>query len=187
MANQIDHDFISEREGGSVTRGYVPAVQISKSGVTVAAGFDLGARSDSDLSILGLTPALKAKLRPYCGKKGKDAADALKATPLTITPSQASEIDVAVRKSGLSKLQLAYRAAPDNAKNVDLFDLPAEAQTVIASVSFQYGDLAFRAPKFWKAVSSQDWPTAVGILRDFGDAYPSRRNLEADLLQRIVK
>jgi hypothetical protein len=187
MANQIDHDFVSDREGGSVTTGYVPAAQVSKSGVTVATGFDLGARNTDDLSALGLSPALKAKLTRYCGKKGKDAADALKTTPLTITPSQATEIDVAVRKSVVSKLQLAYRASPDNPKNVDLFDLPAEAQTVIASVSFQYGDLAFRAPKFWKAVSSQDWRTAVSILRDFGDAYPSRRNLEADLLQRIVK
>jgi hypothetical protein len=63
-------------------------------------------------------------------------------------------------------------------------DLKPEFQTVITSVSFQYGlELARSAPKFWAAVVSQDWKLAVKILRNFQDQYPTRRNMEADLME----
>ena len=67
------------------------------------------------------------------------------------------------------------------------FDLPGQAQTVIASVSFQYGDLSVRSPKFWKWVATQDWPEATQILRNFGDGYPTRRMLEARLLEELAQ
>jgi hypothetical protein len=57
---------------------------------------------------------------------------------------------------------------------------------VIVSVAFQYGDLATKAPKFWDAVTKQDWKQADQILRDFGDKYPSRRKLESDLLKPLL-
>ncbi len=187
MPSQIDYDFISERAGGSVTDGYVPASQVSKSGVTIATGFDLGQRSESDLTKLGLSADLVNKLKPYLGKTGTDATDALKAQSLKISAVETSEIDKAVKADEVDKLKLRYLAAIDNKSKTDFFALPAEAQTVIGSVSFQYGDLAARAPKFWKAVSAQDWSEAVKILRAFGDAYPTRRGLEADLLAKVVK
>lgn len=62
-------------------------------------------------------------------------------------------------------------------------DLPAAAQTVIASVAFQYGtNLDARAPKFWKAATTQDWKECIKILNNYGDAYPTRRKKEAALL-----
>jgi len=186
MPNQIDYAFISEREGGSVTEGYVPASQISRSGVTIATGFDLGQRSEADLTKLGLAADLIAKLEPYLGKTGKEATDALKAQGLKISTAEAGEIDKAVKAAEVNRLGRQYLAAADNRSKTDFFSLPAEAQTVIASVAFQYGDLATRTPKFWKAVSAQNWSQAVNILRDFGDAYSTRRNLEADLLAKIV-
>jgi hypothetical protein len=42
MADKIDYKFLSDREGGGKTKGYVPVANKSKSGVTVATGFDLG-------------------------------------------------------------------------------------------------------------------------------------------------
>lgn len=51
---------------------------------------------------------------------------------------------------------------------------------------FQYGDLATKTPKFWAAVTAQDWKTTASILRSFGDAYKTRRNLEADLIDKLV-
>ena len=47
MSN-IDFDFILKQEGFE-TEGYVPDAKNSKSGVTIASGFDLGARVLSDL------------------------------------------------------------------------------------------------------------------------------------------
>jgi hypothetical protein len=65
-------------------------------------------------------------------------------------------------------------------------DIPHQAQTVITSVSFQYGvGLNIRAPKFWKAVTSQNWVEATKLLKAFGDAYPTRRRKEAALLEKI--
>ena len=81
MPENIDYGFLSSREGGSKTDGYVPAAAVSKSGVTIATGFDLGQRSETDLTGLGFGAILVAKLKPYLGKKNKDAVDALKRRP----------------------------------------------------------------------------------------------------------
>lgn len=187
MPENIDWEFIASLEGKGVTTGYVPDAAGSKSGVTIATGFDLGQRNESDLTTLGLTSDLITKLKPYLGKKGTDAADYLKDNPLTITDAQAAEIDKLVKAQKVPKLKTAYKTAADNTKNVEFDDLPGQAQTVIASVSFQYGTLSTKTPKFWKAVVTQDWPEAVKILRAFGDSYPTRRGKEADRLEQVVK
>jgi hypothetical protein len=188
MPNLIDYKFLSDLEGGCTTLGYVPAASISKSGVTIATGFDLGQRSEQDLTRLGLPHNLVVTLKPYLGKKGQDAAALLRSTPLQITLDQGKVIDKAVKAEHILLLTRKYLTSPLNIARKDLFSLPSEAQTVIASVSFQYGvNLDRSAPKFWKAACSQDWAQTVKILKMFGDAYPTRRNKEAMLLARIVK
>ena len=99
VSDKIDYSFLSELEGGSKTKGYVPAAGVSKSGVTIGTGFDLGQRNETDLKILGLSSDLIATLKPYLGKQSKDAQAALDKTPLTITSAQAVDIDKAVKKS----------------------------------------------------------------------------------------
>ncbi len=184
MSENIDYKFLSNLEGGSMTTGYVPAAGVSKSGVTIATGFDLGQRNESDLESLKLNAALITKLKPYLEVKGVDAQALLKKSPLTITTIQAQAIDKAVKSSHIYRLKLKYNSAPGNKKK--FVDIPAQAQTVIASVSFQYGvGLSIRAPKFWKGVTSQDWPEAVKILKSFRDAYPTRRRKEAALMEKI--
>lgn len=184
MPKNIDHSFISKLEGGSKSNGYVPASKVSQSGVTIATGFDLGQRNESDLKSLALHPSLMDKLKPYLGLKSQDAKKALNAHPLVIAPDQAVEIDKAVKKKHIEQLELKYNSNVNNA--VKFSDLPREAQTVLASISFQYGvGLDVRAPKFWEAVTKQDWNSAIEILKDFSDAYPTRRNKEAELLENI--
>lgn len=185
MPENIDYKFLSDLEGGSKSTGYVPAAGVSKSGVTIATGFDLGQRNEADLKKLGLSTGVISKLKPYLGKKGKDAQTALTSKPLTITSAQAKEIDKAVKKSHIKQLKLKYNGAVSVKKKK--FDaIPAQAQTVIASVSFQYGvGLAIAAPKFWKQAIAQDWKECSKILKKFGDAYPTRRKKEAALLDKI--
>lgn len=188
MVDLIDYKFLSDLEGGCRTIGYVPAATVSKSGVTIATGFDLGQRSESDLRNLGLTSLLVSKFKPYLGKKGKDAVAALKVAPLTISAEQGRTIDKAVKAAHIQSLKTKYATSPHNTAAKALFDIPSEAQTVTVSVSFQYGvHLNVSAPVFWKAASAQDWSSAVNVLRDFGDVYPTRRNKEADLLEKLVK
>lgn len=88
MAENIDWEFIASLEGKGVTTGYVPDPTGSKSGVTIATGFDLGQRNESDLTTLGISAALITKLKPYLGLKGTVANDFLTKTPLTITDDE---------------------------------------------------------------------------------------------------
>jgi GH24 family phage-related lysozyme (muramidase) len=184
MPENINFKFLSNLEGGSKTTGYVPAAGVSKSGVTIATGFDLGQRNEKDLKSLKLNAALITKLKPYLGSKAANAQALLKKSPLVINSIQASAIDKAVKSEHISKLKLKYNTAAGNKKK--FIDIPHQAQTVITSVSFQYGvGLNIRAPKFWKAVTSQNWSEATKLLKAFGDAYPTRRRKEAALLEKI--
>ncbi|MFL1483206.1 pesticin C-terminus-like muramidase [Marinobacter sp. LN3S78] len=187
MSLNIDYSFISDLEGGRVLRAYVPNPGGSNSGVTVATGFDLGQRNEADLQRLGLSQSLITKLKPYLSIKSVQAGRFLANNPLTITPMESEVIDRAVKAGQVRQLQSLYAGAPNNKNKVAFSTLPEEAQTVIASVAFQYGTgLNIKTPGFWDAVTSQDWKRTVEELRDFKDAYPTRRNKEADLLERIL-
>lgn len=184
--NKIDYDLISEFEGGRRTVGYVPAADMSNSGVTIGTGVDLGQRNEADLVALNLSNPLRDKLSPYLQKKRDEALEAIKRAPLVISGEEAAELDKAVKGKFVETLRYKYMSCIHNASSRDLYLLPTEAQTVIASVAFQYGvNLDIRTPRFWKAVCQQDWPLAAEILRDFGDAYPTRRKREAKLLERL--
>ncbi len=185
MSNNIDYDFISVLEGGQHLEGYVPAENQSKSGVTIATGFDLGARDEQDLKKLGFTSTLIDKLKPYLGMKSTDAVNLIRITPLLIKKIEAGVIDKAAKSSITNLLIRKYNAAIKPPQKTFVF-LPKEAQTVIASVYYQYGDLSVEAPKFWTAVTSQDWKKSVDILNNFQDRYSTRRKKEAIFLKKVL-
>ncbi len=188
----IDWSFISAREGGQVLAGYVPDAAGSQSGVTIGTGVDLGQRGVSDIDALDISAGLKARLKPYTGKKTQDAADYLKKNPLTITADDATSLDKAIKQPLLDKLISAYDAAVDKAnaadqcKRVHFNDLPQGVQTALASANFQYGSLPGSTPNYWKQVTEQRWKDASDNLKKFGDAYPSRRKLEAALIDAAI-
>lgn len=179
---KVNFDFIAELEGKAVLTGYVPDPDKSNSGVTIATGFDLGQRSDSDLAaMLPEHNALVDKLAPYCLLKRQQAVAALARMPLYITQEEAKAIDSAVKQQLIGMLQQRYNLAAPR-----LFTELVEAmQTVIASVAFQYGDLARRCPKFWRTAVNADSLGMVNELRNFGDRYQTRRNREANYLNKF--
>jgi Bacterial toxin homologue of phage lysozyme, C-term len=191
-AIDIDWALISAREGGSRLDGYVPDASGSKSGVTVATGFDIGAQSEAGIDQLDITDDLKKKLKPYCGKHGKDAQDYLKKNKLSITADEAASLDKVVKKVQTDSLVANYNAAVDgaNAKDgcarVHFEKLPQSAQTAVASVSFQY-DIVNATPTFWAQVTEQRWQDALDNLNNFGDSYKSRHKLEAGLVDDAMK
>lgn len=189
MPIRVDYKFISREEGGQKLQGYVPAVSTSQSGVTIATGFDIGAHNKQDLTRMALSPSLIAKLEPYLGKKTFEAKSLLSEHPLTITIAEAEAIDAASHSGTIQTVSSAYNIAISARTELVRFEnLPAEAQTVITSVAFQYGsNLAARTPKFWKLVTGQAWHQTVTELRNFGDKYSGRRNREADLLASMLK
>ena len=173
----IDWAFIGSLEGQSVLDGYVPDPNGSQSGVTVATGVDLGQMDKEALRALELPIALARKLAPYVGLKGAMATMALASMPLSLTPDEAATLDGAARYPDTHGLIERYGEAA-------WARLPDAAQTVLASVAFQYGPgLAARCPRFWAAACKQDWPDVIAELRAFGDRYPTRRSKEADYLE----
>ncbi|SFK42201.1 toxin homologue of phage lysozyme [Desulfomicrobium apsheronum] len=189
----IDWTFISKREGGQKIEGYVPASEVSNSGVTIATGVDLGARNESDIDNLKIDEELKTKLKPYVGKQGKDAVDYLQKKPLNLSESQAASLDKAVKKPLIDKLVQYYDTEvdklnkADNCERVHFEKLPNNVQTAITSISFQYGSLSTATPNFWKQITEQRWEDARANLKDFGDDYPTRRKLEAGLIEEAIK
>lgn len=172
---KINFEFISTLEGGLALTGYVPDASKSKSGVTIATGFDLGQRSTTDLLQL-LPENLALKLSDYCLLQGEQAAQQLIDKPLTVSKSEATTINTCYKQTFINKLKHSY----NQRSNVTFEQLPEQAQTVIASVAFQYGNLAKRCPTFWKYAVAQNWLAMVNELRHFGDRYPNRRHKEAD-------
>lgn len=178
----IDHQFIQQLEG-SKTIGYVPDPETSQSGVTIATGFDLGARSATDLKTLGLPEDLINKFSPYLGLKKSVAVEKLNSLPLSITTEELEVVNELVKKSETDKLVKMYNSSSSTIK----FEcLPKEAQTVIASVAYQYGYLPRRTTAFWKQSITQDWLSMYNNLMDFKDGYPTRRKKEAALIKELI-
>ena len=181
---KVNFGFISALEGGPVLTGYVPDPVKSNSGVTIATGFDIGQRTDSELvALIPEHSELVDKLAFYCGHKRSDAVAVLAICPLHITEQEALIIDNAVKQQLLSRLEQRYNTAA-----MQRFDqLPEAMQTVIASVAFQYGDLARRCPKFWRTAITADSMGMISELQNFGDRYPTRRHREANYLIKFCK
>jgi len=175
-----DFSFIQELEGTKST-GYVPTKNgevLGNSGVTIASGFDLGQRKNADLA--GLPPELIAKMRPYLGVKGKDALN-LDYKNLNLTDEEVLTVNKFAKNEALSKLNKSFEATTGQS----FYGLPEAAQTVIASVAFQYGDLESKTPNFWKQITNGDWNGAIKNLDNFGDKYDTRRKKEANLLRKM--
>ena len=177
----VDFSFIKEREGYEKSI-YVPlendGTVSNKSGPTIASGFDIGQRSESDLK--GLPTSIINKLKPYLGLKGSAAKTFVDNNKLTLTTKELDIINEFAKKQEIGKLKEAWN---NSASTVSFDDLTKEQATAVASVAFQYGNLATETPKFWGYVTSGDWVAAAKELRNFGDKHPSRRKLEANYLE----
>lgn len=180
-----DFSFIQDLEG-TENQGYVPTQDgkvLGKSGVTIASGFDLGQRRNADLS--GLPIELIQKLQPYLGVKGEDALK-LNYTDLNLSNDEVSVINKFAKNEALENLSKSWM----DETGVSFYNIPKEAQTVIASVAFQHGNLSTAAPNFWKQVTNGDWNGAIDNLEDWegtgkDSTYQTRREKEANLLRKI--
>jgi hypothetical protein len=180
---------------GNRLQGYVPqdrdGAVLGASGVTIGMGIDLGQMDQNALAGLDIALHLKDRLTPYLGLAGTAAKIALQA-PLTLSQDEVDQLNAAVQEARVKLVRERYDAAVSPA-GVGFDDLPACAQTVIASVAFQWGSIWARSsppdiPMFWQAVVSRDWEKASAVLRDWapkpwrGAIYRTRRLSEADYL-----
>lgn len=185
MPNKIDWDFIHAMEG-MVKTGYVPKNKdgsvMGTSGVTIAAGYDLGAHSVAEVKQLKLDPTLEAKLTKYCGLKQKAAVDFLAKNPLSLTDNDCNAIMRPLEAMHAQNVATMYNKGISFGHSFD--QLTSGQQTMIASVAYQYGNLPTKTPRLWKDIMGFDWEGAVKELRNFGDAYQPRHNREALLVAK---
>jgi hypothetical protein len=191
---KINWRKIGEFEGNTLT-GYVPRDRngnvLGASGVTIGMGVDLGALDERVLEALDLSVSLEEKLRPYLGLKRDAAVDKLKAMPLKLSADEVEPLNAAVQVAQVTALQRAYDVAigPDGMR---FGELPEPAQTVIASVKFQWGSIWHRADNanivsFWRAAIARDWRQMEAVLRGWTPTtYHTRRNAEADYLRPLL-
>ena len=187
LTMNIDWTFISEREGGRKLMGYIPKSNgevLDSSGVTIATGFDIGQYSTNDLKKMGVPYDLIEILEPYCEFTGQEAEEVMISVGVPeITETEAFELDKASHERTLSLLRNKY----DEVASCCFSALHPQIQTAIASVAFQYGTgLKRRTPMFWKQITGHDWEAAIANLKNFGDKYPSRRKLEANLIESCM-
>lgn len=185
----IDWKFIAEQLERETLAGYVPTKNgepIGRSGVTIAGGADIGQMSAEQVAALPVSQALRDKLEPYAGLIGRAAMDLLASAPLVITDAERAELDSTIQAAALRRLRNDYNAVvlPIGLPGFD--EIPDAAQTVMASVNHQYGSAKARCPKFWRCCATQDWPSVIAELRNFGDAFPTRRRKEADYLEQAL-
>jgi len=182
----INWKFIQTLEG-TRAKAYVPmnaaGIVIGQSGVTVGSGFDIGQWSYDGIVRLGLPLSLLKRLVPYIGLKRQAAVAKLREIPLTLSLAEVALIDSVVQRY---KEALAEAEWAKGKPSTPWSKLTDTQQTVVASVLFQYGSPK-RFPNFWRVVQSGDWNRAVTHLRNFGDAYKTRRFKEADILEASLK
>jgi len=176
----VDFAFIKTLEEPSILHAYVPDAGNSQCGVTIASGCDLAQLSLQDLRKFSLNPTLIGKLYPYLGLKGGEALSYLQNFPLQISENESLAIDTGYKTQMLEQLCKRF----DEASASTFSSIPPPWQTVIASIESQYGNLQKSCPNFWTLVTSQSWQDALYELRNFGDNYAKRRNLEADYVEQ---
>jgi murein DD-endopeptidase MepM/ murein hydrolase activator NlpD len=166
----IDYTFLFKLEIKQDLAGDVYLADPDKDGVTVALGFDLGVRAEKDLKALKLPDDLIAKLKPYLGKKSKDAKSFLKDNPLKLTKEEATLIDTAAMKAATDGLVARYNKAVKAKGGTATFeDLLPEVQTVILTLEYYWtskGDLSSR-PELWGPFVDQDIYGAIESLLEY--------------------
>lgn len=175
----MDKSFIYDLEGFR-TLAYVPCdaegMVIGNSGVTIGAGVDLGQTSADELLAAGIAEDVVNSLHEFFGLRGVDAILALHRAGDVEIPEAAAEAITSAKHQQI--INMLEKCIPTKFENY-----PEAVQTVLASLAIQYGPaLQSRMPKFYAALIAFDVPAMIAELRNFGDAFPTRRNKEADLL-----
>lgn len=153
LGTQVDIEFVVRHENGkdmgSASRGYIPwgnGAEQNASGVTIGAGFDLGANGEKELQNMGIAKdsPLYNKLKPYLGLKKQDACDKLAADMLAgtapiLTADEVALIDKQVFKDKLSAFQKAWDKVALEAKGKKFAELDPKVQTALFSRFYHAG------------------------------------------------
>lgn len=197
LKTNVDFDKLADFEGGQALTGYIPGHTVGvpddadkvagRSGVTIAAGFDIGQWSTLDLSKkLNLSAILRQKYKRFCNKPKQLAIDELESKGLTVSKPEADETDMRMQDFHLRAAMDIWDADPKPSKT--FIELTMAQQTVILSRTYHQGvgmpDSAV-AQAFYSAAQKGDWKAAEKALRNYSvkpQWYKVRVRSEADYL-----
>ncbi|WP_456305643.1 pesticin C-terminus-like muramidase [Entomobacter blattae] len=148
---------------------------------------DLGGRSEQSLIKDGVDPALAHKLVPYTGMKGSVAARYVAEHPLDLTQEEALGISYVYREKTTAENFNATVQAINPDSTLRFEDLPYNTKTAIVDLRYQYGPGVNVTPGYTVLIASGSWQDVVDELRNFHDAYKSRREDEAKLIEADIK
>ena len=168
--------------GGDHPERYIP---MGISGVTVGTGVDLGQTDAASLAGIGIEEVLIERLRPWLGRRQRDAVNALHAAPLTLAAEEADALDAAMLRHHVRKIAARYEW---EAGAGAFSELPWQAQAVIVSILYQRGvNSPSKFQKTWAALVRRDWADAARRLKtgSFWEGYQQRRAREGALLAEL--
>lgn len=170
----VDFSQLAALEGGNKYVGHVPD---DESGVNIAAGFDLGARTRQDLIDMGFGDEKIRQFHPYLAKsryetvKGARARDILSLDPLTISPEQAEEINRLVFSWHANIIGSEFNHAIERHGTLHGFrfsDLPSQFQTAMTNMFLV--DKQFTSSDAFEAFANGQWTLGVNALMDYRNA-----------------
>ena len=183
----MDMDTIGQREGDNLTAKTFDPTTFPNAGVTVGVGVDLGAQTATGLANMGVPSGIITTLTPYLTLKGSAAVSYLSSHPLTLSSADANTLSSAVLSSYFNAVGLAYSNKSDNFM---FTDLPWQAQTVLADLWYNSGNLATSAPGLWTEMANGDWDSAYSNLENNysnkDHALNQRAIADGDLLKQAI-
>lgn len=182
----VDLDVITQHEGGNLSSGYWPG---GNSGVTIGIGIDLGQQSGTGLAAMGVPDRIIEQLSPYLGLHGPAAQNYLQSHPLSLNSSDLTRLNACVTTAYFDNVGAQFNHA--NHSGFGNFSaLPWQAQTVIADLAYNLGNLPTAAPHFWSQVTNGQWAAAAANLNNFTNpsntALYQRARADGGILEQAI-
>jgi hypothetical protein len=183
----VDLTIIAQHEGGNLATAYWPG---GNSGVTIGIGIDLGQQSAAGLAAMGVPDTIIEQLSPYLGLHGISAQNYLRLHPLSLSSSDLDRLNACVTTAYFNNVGAQFNHA-NHSGFANFSALPWQAQTVIADLAYNLGNLPTAAPHFWSQVTNGQWTAAAGNLSNFTDpsntALYQRAQADGKLLQQAIQ
>jgi len=176
------HEFLLNEEG-STRYGYIPMQDgevIGKSGLTIAAGVDVGQMNRTEFHAIRMSVAARYQLLPFVGLRGAEEVRLLDSVSrVVITLADVETISNYVFNRCIEQVKERWEG---------FSELPEQAQIVLISLAYNLG--IGGSPSTSGKVARREYAEAIAELRD-QDAWANReldgrRSREADLLEEIL-
>ncbi|XP_063717158.1 uncharacterized protein LOC134844418 isoform X2 [Symsagittifera roscoffensis] len=184
----LDTDFIRDTFGFS-NRGVISDRRNNTKGIQIATNVDLSQWCEEEFIHLEMPDDLIDKLAPYLGKRGLEAAQALKEMPLEITWFDADLLSKAVMRYWAKYYANIYDESVKSIKGRHLLsweELDVRVRTIIYVVLQQVPSVS-TVPNFWNHLTRQHWKHVHSELKIMYKRDLLRKGGESEYFNEFLK